>query len=118
MAWLRAYVDKKITSKGGGDHSRIIDFEVPDDGFRFLLPENGGPVEVSDSKNLPKLKKDEQIGQVVRLYEPGQNVAASLTLDSRKVIVDSIAGDLAASLGIGQDEARQLAEGAVAKADL
>jgi hypothetical protein len=71
MAWLRAYVDKKITSKGGGDHSRIIDFEVPDDGFRFLLPENGGPVEVSSSKNLPKLKKDEQIGQLVQI-DPNQ----------------------------------------------
>jgi hypothetical protein len=57
MAWLRAYVDKKITSKGGGDHSRIIDFEVPDDGYRFLLPENGGPVEVSRLQEPPQAEE-------------------------------------------------------------
>ena len=52
MPWYRAYVDKKTTAKGGGEHSRIIDGEAKSaDAYERALD----------------LEKDEQLGQIVEL---------------------------------------------------
>ena len=70
MGMYRAYVDKRVTDEGGGEHSRIIDFEAPSEAVSFVYLENGGPVEVKD-KHLPKIEKDEAIGQIVEI-DPSQ----------------------------------------------
>jgi len=57
MPWYRAYVDRKITDKGGGEHVRVLDGEAKD--------------AESYEKGL-KLKKDEAVGQVVELTFPEQ----------------------------------------------
>ncbi len=52
MPWFRAYIDKKVTDKGGGDHSRVHDAEAEDEeAFRDTV----------------KLKKDEDLNQIVSL---------------------------------------------------
>jgi hypothetical protein len=52
MPWYRAYIDKEITEKGGGDHSRFIDLEADNK---------------KQAEQDLKLKKNEVLNQVVEL---------------------------------------------------
>ena len=66
IATFRAYVENRITDEGGGDFVRIIDFEAPDKDKKFILGENGGPVELPD-KHLPTLEPHETFTQIVEI---------------------------------------------------
>lgn len=57
MPWYRAYVDKAITAKGGGEHARIIDGEAES---------------VEDFEKSLSLKKSEALGQIVELADSSQ----------------------------------------------
>ena len=57
MPWFRAYLERKITDKGGGDFTRIRDGEAESaEAYQKAL----------------KLKKNEQVTQVVELIDPSQ----------------------------------------------
>lgn len=66
MPYFRGYVDKKITSQGGGDHSCRIDLEAES-------------LEQATAEISKHLKKDEQLGQVVELALEYDDYAGEVT---------------------------------------
>jgi hypothetical protein len=62
MAWWRAYIDKEITDKGGGDHSRFYDWEED-------LPNPERPLDPPELPAHAKLKRNEVLNQIVSLAE-------------------------------------------------
>ena len=53
MFW-RVYIDKKVTAKGGGEHSRVFDCEADNE---------------QAALNQLELKRGEVAGQIVSLHE-------------------------------------------------